>query len=295
MLGDETLDPRNLTFSQAQGYEDLPSLLALEQLSSDARLEIWNLLYHHADRSSQSNPIGTRVLTSGWLSVAKTLHVDFLKIPLDDFRPLTRSFVDHYREYVLDILPFNRVFDLIQMIMRHDNCPHEFISAVEGIFERCRLAYFVDTNGPATILPMSTRQEGEAVREAIDIFHTAGLTGPVAHLRQAGQLINQGDWSGSIRESIHAVESIARNLTPDEATAFAPALRSLEKIHPIHPALKHAFIRLYGYTSDEEGIRHPLINSADSPAGRDEAVFMLSACASFTSYLWRVTQGSKNT
>ena len=45
MTESETLSPRNLTFSQAQGYEDLPSLLALEELSDDARRELWDLLY----------------------------------------------------------------------------------------------------------------------------------------------------------------------------------------------------------------------------------------------------------
>ena len=36
----ESMDPRSLTFSQAQGYKDLPSPLALEELSSDARREL---------------------------------------------------------------------------------------------------------------------------------------------------------------------------------------------------------------------------------------------------------------
>ena len=160
------------------------------------------------------------------------------------------------------------------------------------IFEHWQLAYLVDTNGPPTILPMSTRQEGEAISEAIRIFQSTGLTGPETHLRRAAEHINQSNWSDSIRESIHAVESIARILSPDAKT-LAPALRALDKRHPIHGALREGFNKLYGYTSDEQGIRHPLLDRSDSPSGRDEAVFMLGSCASFASYLWRVAQQSQ--
>ena len=294
MLDYENPDPRYLTFSQAQGYEALPGPLALEELSRDARRELWDLLYSHVFQFSKSDLYGVRTMAADWSAVARILHSEMLKRPLDQFDSRVQSFSDNYRELILRTLPFNRVFDLFQIVMRHDYCPPEFIMEVKVIFERCRLAYLVDTNGPPTILPMSTRQEGEAVSEAIRTFRTIGLTGAETHLRKAADLINQGDWSGSIRESIHCVESIARRLAPDATKSLSPALKSLEKNHPLHPALREAFSKLYGYTSDEEGIRHPLIDGSDSRSGRDEAVFMLGSCASFASYLWRVNQGHQN-
>ena len=39
------LDPRMLTFSQAQGYEELPGPLQLEELPKEARIRIWNVFY----------------------------------------------------------------------------------------------------------------------------------------------------------------------------------------------------------------------------------------------------------
>ena len=171
--------------------------------------------------------------------------------------------------------------------MRHRHCPPDFTLAVAAIFKECRLAYVVDTKKPATILPAATRQEGEAIIEALRELRKAGLKGTEAHLLKAGELVNRGDWPGSVRESIHAVESVARQLDPGASKTLGPALTSLEKGGQLHPALKEAFNKLYGYTSDEEGIRHPLITGSTSLAGKDEAVFMLGACASFTSYLWR--------
>ena len=40
-----------------------------------------------------------------------------------------------------------------------------------------------------------------------------------------------------------------------------------------------------GYTSDEQGIRHALIDQATADVGLDEAMFMFGACASFAAYL----------
>jgi len=61
----------------------------------------------------------------------------------------------------------------------------------------------------------------------------------------------------------------------------------LEKEGKLHPALKEAFIKLYGYTCDEPGIRHALLDRETARVGIDEAVFMFGACASFASYLRR--------
>ena len=45
--------------------------------------------------------------------------------------------------------------------------------------------------------------------------------------------------------------------------------------------------KLYGYTSDEQGVRHAFLDQESSRVGMDEAVYMLGACASFASFLWR--------
>ena len=68
---------------------------------------------------------------------------------------------------------------------------------------------------------------------------------------------------------------------------MGPALASLEQREALHPALKDAFAKLYGYASNEQGIRHALLDQSNARVGMDEAVFMLGACASFASYLWR--------
>ncbi len=166
--------------------------------------------------------------------------------------------------------------------MRHRECPPSFINAVAATFEDCRLAYFVD-KGTLTIQPAATPEEGAAIRNALEDIRAVELQGAESHLRESGRLINAGDWAGSVRESINAVESVARRIAP-EAQTLGSALKKMGKLHP---ALKEAFSSLYGYTSDEQGIRHARLDEAASPAQQDEAVFMLGACASFVSYMLR--------
>ena len=40
-----------------------------------------------------------------------------------------------------------------------------------------------------------------------------------------------------------------------------------------------------GYTSDEQGIRHALLEQGSANVGLEEALFMFGACASFAAYL----------
>jgi hypothetical protein len=51
----------------------------------------------------------------------------------------------------------------------------------------------------------------------------------------------------------------------------------------IHPALEKAFDSIYGYTSDEDGIRHSLLD--ESVLDFEDAKFMLVSCAAFVNYL----------
>jgi len=277
-------NPRPLTFSQAQGYEDIPGPLALEEISEEARNKLWSLLYLHVlSQSGLTHPMGPLIVKSPWAEILLGLHIDFMKSPSDEFSPRLDHFIGEYKERFLRTDRFNRVFDILEMVMRHGNCPPSFVTEAAATFEDCRLAYVVDQRIPVTILPAATPEEGAAIRNALEDVRAAGLQGAESHLRESGQLINAGDWAGSVRESINAVESVARRIAPEAQTLGS----ALKKMGGLHPALKEAFSSLYGYTSDEQGIRHALLDGAASPAQRDEAVFMLGACASFVSYMLR--------
>jgi hypothetical protein len=70
-----------------------------------------------------------------------------------------------------------------------------------------------------------------------------------------------------------------------EKKHFADALKVLEAKWKIHPALMDAFSKLYGYTSAEQGIRHPLVDDQNASVDEADALFMFGACSAFVTYL----------
>ncbi len=286
-LPNASLDPTRTSFSQAHGYEALPSPLKLEHVGRNARLMLWNHFYLHALHHDDS----FITVFGPWEAILGTLHIHFFLLPIDEFDRSISVLHRRYKAAILRELSFNKLFDLLQMIMRHRECPIQFINNVAQTFISCRLAYVVHTQKPVTIFPAVTEQEGQTVIAALSQLQSDGLPAAVTHLRRASECIIGSDWSGGIRESIHAVESVARQLDPRASATLGPALQSLEAQGHLHPALKQAFSNLYGYTSDEQGIRHALLEESIPRPRLDEAVFMLSACAAFASYLSRKRHG----
>ena len=280
---------RNLSFSQAHGYEELPRQLKLGELPQRERVHIWNVFYIHLDDPEEFVPLltgGISRLAQEWENIMRQVHLWHDNMPLDEWESRYDVVRDDLKSRIYQA-PFNEVFDLIQFVMRQPECPDEFTKSMKNIFARCRLAYTITEDQPPTIIPAVTKTEGEAIVSSLSELNTAGVTGSAPHLRKSAECINRSEWADSIRESIHAVESVARQIAPDKPHTLTQALKSINKGGSLHPDLIEACKKLYGYTSDEQGVRHALLDRKDSRVGMDEAVFMLGACASFASYLWR--------
>ena len=228
------------------------------------------------------------------------LYRDFFGVTLDLWEKVrSRSANETTLELVSDGIlkeewPFNKVFDFLQMVMRHPDCPSVFIDGVKEVFERCQLAYYVDTGEPPTIIPSATSQEGESIANATRALDDNGFDEQANALRRAGELINQRDWAGSIRESVGALEAAARSLAPSRPKEVSHALSELREVLSIHPALTAAMGNLYGYASNEQGLRHGRVDdSSSSVVGQDEAVLMLGMCASAAGYLLNKSRSSE--
>ena len=286
---------QNLSFSQAEGYEELPKTLKLEELPREARVHIWNVFYFHLENSADFVPMAEEsyyFLAQEWQNIMRQFYLWHGNVPLDELEINYELVCKDLKERVYD-LSFNRVFDLIQFVIRQPECTDAFSESIGQAFEHCRLAYTITKDQPRTIIPAVTEAEGKAITTSMSELSKAGLVGSESHLRKSAECINRREWADSIRESIHAVESVARQIAPDKSHTLAQSLKSLDSDGSLHPALIEACKKLYGYTSDEHGIRHALLDRKDSKAGRDEAVFMFGACASFASYLWRKHAGGE--
>lgn len=114
------------------------------------------------------------------------------------------------------------------------------------------------------------------------------------HIEKAWTLFSNRkspDYENSIKESISAVEAMCCIITGASGAqaTLGEAIKRLKGngVH-IHGAMESAFKSLYGYTSDETGIRHGGIDFRNAPA--EDAEYMLVSCSAFVNYLvekWR--------
>jgi hypothetical protein len=110
--------------------------------------------------------------------------------------------------------------------------------------------------------------------------------GVATHLRRALELLSDRespDYRNSIKESISAVESLAKTITGNPKATLGQALNVIERERKIHPSLLEAFSKLYGYTSDEGGIRHAMLEDPNITVS--DAKFFLMSCTSFINYM----------
>jgi hypothetical protein len=94
--------------------------------------------------------------------------------------------------------------------LRQEECPID-PSDVQDALETSGAAYRLLDDG-ATIVPITTEAERQTLNWAFSDLAASEFHGGRAHLRKAAQLLTAGKSADSIRESIHAVESVARRL-----------------------------------------------------------------------------------
>ena len=132
---------------------------------------------------------------------------------------------------------------------------------------------------------ITSEEELEEISKATDSPYESVST----HFRKALTLYSdrkKPDYENSIKESISAVEAmccIITGATGSQAT-LGNTLKKLETNGVVkHSAMKAGFEKMYGYTSDADGIRHGGKEFTNAPA--EDAKYMLVSCSAFVNYL----------
>ena len=298
MNTDKPLDPRQHTFSEAQGIEEAPQILGLGELPRNARMRLWSVFYKTTVEAMPDPPqrySGPRFIWGEWAEVISDLIERFFYMSIDElhiFDPYRGQLGPSFDVVVQKCKPlfegalYNEVFDMLVHLMRHPQCHPGFIVGVERVFEECRLAYIVDTDGVPTIFPAASPHEAEAIRAARRDLRRSGQSAADNHLQRAGDLASKGQWRESVRESVMAVESVARGLDTGGGTLgrILKRLKAQRKPPFAHPALLGCIEKIYGYRGNEQGVGHAA-TSVDEHVGRGEAVLVIGVCASFCTFL----------
>jgi hypothetical protein len=157
-----------------------------------------------------------------------------------------------------------------------------FCEEVQRVLQEEKAGYQLLNN---RFVPITNIEELTAVEES----QSTQLITVNNHMKKATSLFadrTNPDYENSIKESISAVESLCCYITglKGKQATLGLALKKLkENGVEIHGALESAFSNLYGYASDESGIRHGSIDFRKVAA--EDAKFMLIACSAFINYL----------
>lgn len=275
------------SFSERHGYKEVRSVIQRESLDSDTRLELWNLL------AVLPREFGKFYRDTTEHDILEALWVWYFKKPRDEM-PYDSVVWRMVKEAIFDRV-WNEVLDLLESFAKHwerlesersAGLKRAYLKALNARFESELVGYRMIG---LEITPVDSSAEADAITRALT--DTDQIAGARHALDRAVELLadrSTPDYPNSIKESISAIEAVVKKVT-GEGTLGA-GLAKLEAAGlTIHPALKGAWSKMYGWTSADNGIRHGGIEAAD--ADQALAKYMLVTCSAFVSYL--IEEGRK--
>lgn len=282
-----------MRFSQRKGLKPVKTTIQINSMDEELRNGLWNgLTLYYFEQIEPQVQLYTywqvnENYNRNFYILFMRMWLDYFKQPIDtlpdDWPQIKKRIVDYYFK-----CQWFEVYDFLEFVGNSfpvDSVNSDFMAFCNKILEREMSGYrFVGGKITQITAP-------EEVKEIDDALQTQ-LKPVSEHLSQSLNLLSdrkKPDYRNSIKEAISAVESLCKLIAKDKKATLAEALKRIEAKVDLHPSLKSAFSNLYGYTSDEKGIRHALLE--ESSIQFEDAKFMLVSCSAFINYL--VTKATK--
>jgi hypothetical protein len=271
-----------MRFSERNGHSPVKVQLQIEAIDNDLRSSLWSALaltvLHDGENAYSDQLI---------VEFGQYCELNFFKQPVDSLPRSPVKIVNKIRNWFFEC-SWHGVYDFLELAIEYlsvterKELREKLESLVSKYLEREKSGYRLVAD---RIVSITSDIEVAAVNESVSL--TGPFEGTAEHIRTALQHYSNRtspDYRNSVKESICAVEFAARVLAGKHKATLSDALKAIEVRHPLHSALKEGFIKLYGYTSDESGVRHALTDEG-STLDRTDALFMLVICSAFCNYL----------
>lgn len=281
-----------LKFSQRQGYQPIRVDVQVETIDDPLRNALWSILFRYFFEGGISLFAIDYFHATPPSMLAEHLWVVFFNQPVDTFS--TDSFPQTFRKYffesewyclydcieaLLDLFDFASSNPIFSRLGPSIHLVREINSALERHMSAYRLVC-------GQISPITSSYEIDGIEQAL--LDTSVLGTVNAHLSKALEKWSdrkKPDYRNSVKESISSVEAMCRIIVGESSMTLGAALKRL-KNHGISlpSAMEKSWHQMYGYTSDQGGIRHSLTDGAVEVSAA-EAQYMLVCCSAFVSYL----------
>lgn len=274
-------------FSERIGVAKPKTGIQIDSMDSALRSRLWNIFSETL--LTNEGALFYDKKSSKMRSFCVDVWHSFFKAPTDTIPSGFSRAYNSVRKYYFEQAQWYDVYDLLEFTVNnfpmYENA-NQFIKECNDILEQELSGYrFVGKQ----IVQITSTDEIAEVEEAL----STPLKPVNLHIENALKLMSDRkspDYRNSIKESISAVEAICRLIAKNEKATLGEALNVIDVKVNLHGALKRAFSSLYGYTSDESGIRHSLIDQSNLKF--EDAKFMLVSCSAFVNYL--IVKASKS-
>jgi len=266
-------------FSERYNFQ-VRKIKKMDEIDENFKNRIWNLF---SELLNEQLPGNKKLL--------ENIYDKFLKRKINElWFVISCSGMDGVISHIMEKLfehKWYRIYDFLEFLMEEleemgELTIRDWIAKkVNKIFEeeniKCRVIdYFV--------VPMMEKEEIEEIEQALKIKDK--YKDVKTHIKKAIEYYAKRpkpDYKNSIKESISAVETLAKIVTDNPSASLSDLAKDL----PIHPAFREGLKKIYNWTSDEGGIRHgekgkeyPYLES-----GENEARFMLILASAFVNYI----------
>ena len=267
-------------FSEKFGYKMVKEIQH-ESVSDSLRVRIWNLFYLSEIQDGGLSSVRISQAFSGKPSIEEIV-ADKLGFNVSTKRG--RSLLEQIEHFLLNDSHWFEVYDFIEIHLSNieEASRIERIKQYNKLLEEENAGYRVIAGA---VVPITNPSEIQTIECVINSeYDSVSL-----HMKKALSLyadFKSHDYENSIKESISAVEAmccIITGMTGAQATLGKAIKKLKDNGVYIHTAMENAFASLYGYTSDENGIRHGGIDFTNAP--EEDAKFMLITCSAFVNYL----------
>lgn len=273
-----------MLFSERNIYNEKP--LMLNDISDNCKTRILNRF--NVFFKIQLNVVSSiYILNILWDRLGYKVDLDLYELENEDIRDLLMNQINR----IWYAQQWYTYYDILEIMLSFSGSDSKLIGGnekekisnfkndVNKIFLEENIGYRIINN---QVVDITNEKEINEIEKAMDsIFDSVNN-----HFEKALSFYSDRknpDYKNSIKESISAVESMCCIIC-GKKVELGKALGKLEKngIY-IHGAMKNGFQALYGYASDESGIRHGGIE--DKEVTEEDAKFMLVTCSAFVNYL----------
>ena len=272
-------------FSERKGIKHFSDIVQIDDLNERTRNKIYTITKNVFDLANGYNEIEDYIIEYIYEELFSLTKRD---IPREMYST-NYSYVKVFDQVYSVIIEeeYSDVFTFIEGIIKcfyiidRSNCSmlnlkNNYIERIDYIFQSENVNYRIINE---KITDIVDEQQISSIEETLNHPYKEVSR----HYSKAiEQLYSLKDFDNSIKESISSVEAMCQILTKNSKATLGDALKLLKD--KIHPAMKSAFEKLYGYTSDANGIRHANgLGEGDSTF--EEAKYMLISCSAFINYL----------